>query len=63
MKKYINTFAFMLLLALSACKVSKDIETPKPALPVAFRDAAQTIPPVLPIYNGKTFLPNLPCKN
>jgi multidrug efflux system outer membrane protein len=42
MKKYINTFAFMLLLALSACKVSKDIETPKPALPVAFRDAAQT---------------------
>ncbi|MDB5126020.1 MAG: transporter [Mucilaginibacter sp.] len=30
----------MLLLALSACKVSKDIETPKPALPVAFRNAA-----------------------
>ena len=42
MKKYINTFAFMLLLALSACKVSKDIETPKPALPVAFRDALAT---------------------
>ncbi|MFA6083144.1 TolC family protein [Mucilaginibacter sp.] len=42
MKKYINTFAFMLLLALSACKVSKDIETPKPALPVAFRNAAAT---------------------
>jgi NodT family efflux transporter outer membrane factor (OMF) lipoprotein len=40
MKKYINTFAFMLLLALSACKVSKDIETPKAALPVAFRNAA-----------------------
>jgi multidrug efflux system outer membrane protein len=40
MKRYINTFAFMLLLALSACKVSKDIETPKPALPVAFRNAA-----------------------
>jgi multidrug efflux system outer membrane protein len=40
MKTYINTFAFALLLALSACKVSKDIETPKPALPVAFRDAA-----------------------
>ncbi|MCQ6959537.1 TolC family protein [Mucilaginibacter aquariorum] len=39
MKRYINTFAFMLLLALSACKVSKDIETPKPALPVAFRNA------------------------
>ncbi|MDB5025449.1 MAG: transporter, partial [Mucilaginibacter sp.] len=32
----------MLLLALSACKVSKDIETPKPALPVAFRNAAAT---------------------
>jgi multidrug efflux system outer membrane protein len=40
MKTYINTFAFVLLLALSACKVSKDIETPKPALPVAFRNAA-----------------------
>jgi multidrug efflux system outer membrane protein len=40
MKRYINTFAFMLLLALSACKVSKDIETPKPALPVAFRNVA-----------------------
>ncbi|MET3981587.1 multidrug efflux system outer membrane protein [Mucilaginibacter sp. UYP25] len=42
MKRYINTFAFMLLMALSACKVSKDIETPKPALPVAFRNAATT---------------------
>ncbi|QHS56634.1 TolC family protein [Mucilaginibacter sp. 14171R-50] len=42
MKKYINTFAFMLLLALSACKVSKDIETPKPELPATFRNAATT---------------------
>ncbi|MGY4537367.1 multidrug efflux system outer membrane protein [Mucilaginibacter sp. UYNi724] len=42
MKRYINTFVFMLLMALSACKVSKDIETPKPALPVAFRNAATT---------------------
>ncbi|MBD1394826.1 TolC family protein [Mucilaginibacter glaciei] len=42
MKRYTTTFAFMLLLALSACKVSKDIQTPKPALPVAFRDAAAT---------------------
>jgi multidrug efflux system outer membrane protein len=42
MKKYINTFAFMLLLALSACKVSKDVATPKTELPVAFRDAANT---------------------
>jgi multidrug efflux system outer membrane protein len=42
MKKYIKTFAFMLLLALSACKISKDLETPKPALPAAFRDAVQT---------------------
>jgi multidrug efflux system outer membrane protein len=42
MKKYIKTSAFMLLLALSACKVSKDLETPKPALPAAFRDAVQT---------------------
>lgn len=40
MKRYINTFAFMLLLALSACKVSKDLETPKPKLPMAFRNAA-----------------------
>jgi multidrug efflux system outer membrane protein len=42
MKKYINTFAFMLLLALSACKVSKDIETPKAQLPAQFRDVAAT---------------------
>ncbi|MBB5394995.1 TolC family protein [Mucilaginibacter sp. AK015] len=42
MKKYINTFAFMLLLALSACKVSKDIDTPKPELPATFRNAATT---------------------
>jgi multidrug efflux system outer membrane protein len=39
MKKYIYSAAFMLL-ALSACKVSKDIETPKPALPDNFRNAA-----------------------
>jgi multidrug efflux system outer membrane protein len=39
MKKYINTFAFMLLLALGACNVSKDIKAPKPELPVAFRNA------------------------
>ncbi len=32
----------MLLLALSACKVSKDIKAPKPELPVAFRNAATT---------------------
>lgn len=32
----------MLLLALSACKVSKDIDTPKPELPATFRNAATT---------------------
>jgi NodT family efflux transporter outer membrane factor (OMF) lipoprotein len=41
MKRYITPLAFVLLTAfLSACKVSKDVETPKPALPVAFRSAA-----------------------
>jgi len=39
MKKYINSLAFVLLI-LSACTVSKDIETPKPALPGNFRNAA-----------------------
>jgi multidrug efflux system outer membrane protein len=40
MKKYINGLA--LLLILSACNVSKNIETPKPALPDTFRNAAAT---------------------
>jgi len=38
MKTYISGLAFLLIL--SACKVSKDIETPKPALPDTFRNAA-----------------------
>ncbi len=41
MKKYISGFALVLVI-LSACKVSKDIETPKPALPETFRSAANT---------------------
>jgi len=41
MKRYITPLAFALLTAfLSACKVSKDVETPKPELPVAFRSTA-----------------------
>jgi len=40
MKTYIN--GFLLLLLLSACNVSKNIETPKPALPDTFRNAAVT---------------------
>jgi multidrug efflux system outer membrane protein len=38
MTKYIKGLAFLLLL--SACNVSKDIQTPKPALPDTFRNAA-----------------------
>ncbi len=41
MKKYISRFAFILVI-LSACNVSKNIETPKPALPDTFRNAAAT---------------------
>jgi len=41
MKKYIYSAA-LLLTVLSACKVSKDIETPKPALPDNFRSAVAT---------------------
>jgi multidrug efflux system outer membrane protein len=40
MKKYIN--GLLLLLSLSACKVSKDVAVPKPALPDAFRNATLT---------------------
>jgi multidrug efflux system outer membrane protein len=41
MKKYISGIAVVLALAvLSACNVSKDIQTPKPALPDTFRNAA-----------------------
>ncbi|MDB5110005.1 MAG: transporter [Mucilaginibacter sp.] len=41
MKKYIYSAA-LILLVLSACKVSKDIKTPKPALPDSFRNAVVT---------------------
>src|ERR1700743_2145228 len=41
MKKYIYSAA-LILTVLSACKVSKDIETPEPALPDNFRSAAET---------------------
>lgn len=40
MKNIINGLAFLLLF--SACNVSKNIETPKPALPDTFRSAAAT---------------------
>src|SRR5258708_3178751 len=41
MKKYINRFAFILV-TLSACNVSKNVETPKTALPDTFRNAVAT---------------------
>ncbi|MFI5157590.1 MAG: TolC family protein [Sphingobacteriales bacterium] len=40
MKKYIN--GLLLLLLLSACKVSKDVQTPKNAAPDSFRNATLT---------------------
>ncbi|TFF34756.1 efflux transporter outer membrane subunit [Mucilaginibacter psychrotolerans] len=40
MKKYINGATALMLLVLSACSVSKDTETPKPALPAEFRNVA-----------------------
>jgi len=39
MKKYTLSLAFIFVI-LSACNVSKDIQTPKPALPDSFRNAA-----------------------
>ena len=41
MKNNLISLAAILLIA-TACNVSKDIQTPKPALPVTFRDAAVT---------------------
>jgi multidrug efflux system outer membrane protein len=42
MKRYINPYSLLILLVafVSACKVSKDVATPKPELPVNFRSAA-----------------------
>lgn len=41
MKRYINPYAFLILVAfLSACKISKDIPVPKSATPATFRGAA-----------------------
>jgi multidrug efflux system outer membrane protein len=44
MKRYINPYSFLILLAvfISACKVSKDVATPKAELPATFRNAANT---------------------
>ncbi|MEO6633801.1 MAG: TolC family protein [Mucilaginibacter sp.] len=43
MRNYISISILVLTLSvLSACKVSKDVETPKPALPETFRNAATT---------------------
>jgi multidrug efflux system outer membrane protein len=43
MNSTINKYTLILaLFVLGACKVSKDVETPKPALPVAFNNAAAT---------------------
>ena len=39
MKKLLSSLAFTLVV-LSACTVSKDIQTPKPALPANFKNAA-----------------------
>jgi NodT family efflux transporter outer membrane factor (OMF) lipoprotein len=41
MKKYLTGLAFIFAI-LSACNVSKNVETPKPALPDQFRNAAAT---------------------
>ncbi|WP_419698513.1 efflux transporter outer membrane subunit [Mucilaginibacter sp. NFX135] len=44
MKRYINPYSFLILMAafISACKVSKDVATPKAELPANFRNAANT---------------------
>ncbi|MBA9074191.1 NodT family efflux transporter outer membrane factor (OMF) lipoprotein [Flavobacterium gossypii] len=44
MKKYINKYVAVLVLltTLTACKVSKDVETPKDALPENFRNTTST---------------------
>jgi multidrug efflux system outer membrane protein len=43
MKNYINGLAFLVIIAISACNVSRDLETPKPPLPVNFRNSAAAI--------------------
>jgi len=43
MKKYLNILTFFILLtALAACKISKNVETPQTALPETFRNAVAT---------------------
>jgi multidrug efflux system outer membrane protein len=43
MKKYISTYSVSILLILiTSCKVSKDVETPKDALPETYRDVTST---------------------
>jgi len=43
MKKYITTYSVsFLLILITSCKVSKDVETPKDALPESYRDVTST---------------------
>lgn len=43
MKKYITTYSVsVLLILITSCKVSKDVETPKDALPESYRDVTGT---------------------
>ncbi|HEY4322949.1 MAG TPA: TolC family protein [Mucilaginibacter sp.] len=54
MKKYITGLA-LTLMVLSACNISKDIQTPKPALPENFRNAAT--------ISDTTSIASIPWKN
>ncbi len=64
MNQSINKYFFILALVfLSACKVSKDVVTPQPALPVTFRNAAATDSIGIADLPWKTFFPMLRCSS
>jgi len=56
MKKYITTYSVSLLLILiTSCKISKDVETPKDALPETYRDVTSTDTTSIADLDYKTF--------
>ncbi|MES2486989.1 MAG: efflux transporter outer membrane subunit [Bacteroidota bacterium] len=56
--KYSNYIMLLLLLVITGCKVSKDVETPQPELPQAYRNAFATDTNTIADIEWKNFFPD-----
>jgi len=58
MKTYSNYILLLLLLVITGCKVSKDVEVPQPELPQAYRNAFATDTATIADIEWKNFFPD-----